>query len=99
MESPSHTPAVTEEASADMERVHCDTVCDVFDLSMKRLDFIGNSFKTIYSDESQPPAIENKEDSLEEKMMKIKEILSCSSNSEEKIRQIESIMNIQHDHE
>ena len=98
-ESPSHTPAVTEEASADMERVHCDTVCDVFDLSMKRLDFIGNSFKTIYSDESQPPAIENKEDSLEEKMMKIKEILSCSSNSEEKIRQIESIMNIQHDHE
>ena len=69
----------------------CDNHYDVFDLSMKRLDFIEHSFKTIYSEDSNPPAIEIREDSLEEKLRKIQEILSTENNSDEKIQQIEKI--------
>ena len=81
----------------DTDTGDSQTVYDVFDLSMKRLDFIENSFKTIYSEESEPPAIENKEDSLEEKMMKIRQVLSVPSTSDEKIKEIERILNIPHD--
>ena len=81
----------------DTETGDSQTVYDVFDLSMKRLDFIENSFKTIYSEESEPPAIENKEDSLEKKMMRIREVLSVQSTSDEKIKEIERILNIPHD--
>ena len=78
----------------------CDNQYDVFDLSMKRLDFIEHSFKTIYSEDSKPPAIEIREDSLEEKMRKIQEILGSENNSDDKIKQIEKIIqkNCQQDH-
>merc|ERR1712241_329065 len=79
----------------------CDNQYDVFDLSMRRLDFIEHSFKTIYSEDSQPPAIEIREDSLEGKMKKIQDILRNESDSDrDKIKRIEKICqeNHQQDH-
>ena len=83
------SPDLTAEPEPDCG--DCENHHDVFDLSMKRLDFIEHSFKTIYSEDSKTPAIEIKEDSLEEKMRKIQEILSSENSSDKKIKQIEKI--------
>merc|ERR1719410_799027 len=76
----------------DVEEV---TECDnVFDISMKRLDFIESSFKTILSDDAQAlPAIEHKKETTEERMKRIKDALKSTVDKNEKLRLIEEIMN------
>jgi len=71
------------------------TECDnVFDISMKRLDFIESSFKTILSDDAQAlPAIEHKKETTEERMKRIKDALKSTVDKNEKLRLIEEIMN------
>merc|ERR1712061_328782 len=59
VEISSEIAAIHDDDNAD---VIPDTGYDVFDLSMKRLDFIEHSFKTLCSADFQPPEIEKKED-------------------------------------
>jgi len=82
----------------DVEEVNeCD---NVFDISMKRLDFIESSFKTILSDEAHPvPAIEHKKETTEERMKRIKEAIKSSMDKEEKLRLIEEIMEEKNDND
>ena len=70
----------------------CDT--DAFDITMKRLAFIESSFKTSVSEEnSSVPAIEHIEDSIQDKLYKIQQVLKHTVDSDAKIKLIEDIMN------
>merc|ERR1719412_2315199 len=72
----------------------CETDIDAFDITMKRLAFIENSFKTSVSKEnSSVPAIEHIEDSIQDKLYKIQQVLKHAVDSDVKIKLIEDIMN------
>ena len=72
----------------------CETDIDAFDITMKRLAFIENSFKTSVSEEnSSVPAIEHIEDSIQDKLYKIQQVLKHAVDSDVKIKLIEDIMN------
>ena len=72
----------------------CETDIDAFDITMKRLAFIENSFKTSVSEEnSSVPAIEHIEDSIQDKLYKIQQVLKHAVDSDAKIKLIEDIMN------
>ena len=72
----------------------CETDIDAFDITMKRLAFIENSFKTSVSEEnSSVPAIEHVEDSIQDKLYKIQQVLKHAVDSDAKIKLIEDIMN------
>ena len=72
----------------------CETDIDAFDITMKRLAFIENSFKTSVSEEnSSVPAIEHIEDSIQDKLYKIQQVLKHAVDSDAKIKLIEDIIN------
>eukprot|EP00090_Calanus_glacialis_P038480 TRINITY_DN6712_c0_g1_i2.p1 TRINITY_DN6712_c0_g1~~TRINITY_DN6712_c0_g1_i2.p1 ORF type:complete len:1800 (-),score=429.51 TRINITY_DN6712_c0_g1_i2:80-5020(-) len=85
-----------ERVDSETELEECETVYDVFDLSMKRLDFIEHSFKTIYTSpntkEDEDPAAAEPIKSVEDKMRQIREILTSQADSEEKLKAIEEIV-------
>ena len=64
---------------------------DVFDMSMKRLDFIENSFKTMYTEEL--PAIEDKSESKVDIVNLIRDIIKSDTDTSEKLSQIEKLVN------
>jgi len=79
----------------------CDNVYDMFDLSMKRLNFIEHSFKTIYTsntslaieEEDIPDVVEPvKENKIEDKLELIRKILTSKKGSEEKLKAIEDVV-------
>ena len=68
---------------------------DAFDESMKRLEFIESSFKTIISEETTSvPAIQHTQDQnqVEDRLERIKLIMASTMEQEEKLRQIDSIL-------
>jgi len=83
-------------ADAEVEVEECENVYDVFDLSMKRLDFIEHSFKSIYTTPTIKGNDEIKEEVIEEKfedqIKQIKDILKSDKESEEKLKDIERIV-------
>merc|ERR1712192_142311 len=86
----------------------CENVNDRFDLSMKRLNFIENSFKTTSSStldlrsitpdvhaltHSQDEAEKEADDSESDMLQKIRQIIAAEGNADEKLRCIDSIVN------
>ena len=72
-----------------------DNDVDAFDESMKRLEFIESSFKTIISDEAVSiPAIQHSQDQnqVENRLERIKMIMASSLDQAEKLLQIDSIL-------
>ena len=68
---------------------------DAFDESMKRLEFIESSFKTIISEETASvPAIQHTQDQnqVEDRLERIKLIMASTIDQEEKLRQIDKIL-------
>ena len=68
---------------------------DAFDESMKRLEFIESSFKTIISEEADSvPAIQHIQDQnqVEDRLERIKMIMASTIDQEEKLRQIDIIL-------
>ena len=68
---------------------------DSFDESMKRLEFIESSFKTIISEETTSvPAIQHTQDQnqVEDRLERIKLIMASTIDQEEKLRQIDKIL-------
>merc|ERR1711990_1199792 len=86
----------------------CENVNDMFDLSMKRLNFIENSFKTMSSStldlrsitpdvqaltHSQDEAEQEGGNSEPDMLEKIRQIIAADGNADEKLRCIDSIVN------
>merc|ERR1712110_500367 len=71
-----------------------ETDVDAFDESMKRLEFIESSFKTIISDEAASvPAIQHEDQNkVEDRLVRIREIMASSVDQAEKLKQIDSIL-------
>eukprot|EP00092_Neocalanus_flemingeri_P032730 GFUD01035600.1.p1 GENE.GFUD01035600.1~~GFUD01035600.1.p1 ORF type:complete len:3081 (-),score=832.05 GFUD01035600.1:233-9475(-) len=87
-----------EQVDSEHETDECETVYDVFDLSMKRLDFIEHSFKSIYppngKEETKPLAIEElKKLDFEDKINQIRQILASQKDSDKKLKDIDDIVN------
>lgn len=84
------------DTDAEVEVEECENVYDVFDLSMKRLDFIEHSFKSIYTTptlkENDQIKEEVTEEKFEEQIKQIKDILKSDKGNEEKLKDIESIV-------
>merc|ERR1712083_724576 len=97
----------SEDESEMSEISECENVNDMFDLSMKRLNFIENSFKTMSSStldlRSITPdvqAITHNKDEAEESgdgesdpLERIRQILAAEGNAEEKLKRIGNIVN------
>ena len=96
------------EISEMSEMSECENVNDRFDLSMKRLNFIENSFKTMSSStldlrsitpdvqaltHSQDEAEKEADDSESDMLQKIRQIIAAEGNADEKLRCIDSIVN------
>ena len=99
----------SEDESEMSEISECENVNDMFDLSMKRLNFIENSFKTMSSStldlRSITPDVqaithskdeaENEEsgDGESDPLQRIRQILAAEGNADEKLKRIGNIVN------
>ena len=98
----------SEDESEISEMSECENVNDMFDLSMKRLNFIENSFKTMSSStldlrsitpdvqaltHSQDEAEKEADDSESDMLQKIRQIIAAEGNADEKLRCIDNIVN------
>merc|ERR1712108_133900 len=96
------------ESEDESEISECENVNDMFDLSMKRLNFIENSFKTMSSStldlrsitpdvqaltHSQDEAEQEGGNSESDTLEKIRQIIAADGNADEKLRYIDSIVN------
>ena len=97
------------ESEDESEISECENVNDMFDLSMKRLNFIENSFKTMSSStldlRSITPDVqaithskdeaENEEsgDGESDPLQRIRQILAAEGNADEKLKRIGNIVN------
>merc|ERR1712108_56855 len=98
----------SEDESEISEISECENVNGMFDLSMKRLNFIENSFKTMSSStldlrsitpdvqaltHSQDEAEKEGGNSESDMLEKIRQIIAADGNADEKLRCIDSIVN------
>ena len=97
----------SEDESEMSEISECENVNDMFDLSMKRLNFIENSFKTMSSStldlRSITPDVqaithskdeaENEESGELDPLQRIRQILAAEGNADEKLKRIGNIVN------
>merc|ERR1712088_158165 len=99
----------SEDESEISEISECENVNDMFDLSMKRLNFIESSFKTMSSStldlRSITPDVqaithskdeaENEEsgDGESDPLQRIRQILAAEGNADEKLKRIGNIVN------
>merc|ERR1719323_1931599 len=91
--SVSETEKEVDVSKVDDEEGEIDV--DAFDESMKRLEFIESSFKTIISEEADSvPAIQHIQDQnqVEDRLERIKMIMASTIDQEEKLRQIDIIL-------
>ena len=101
------TESEDESEISEMSEIsECENVNDMFDLSMKRLNFIENSFKTMSSStldlRSITPDVQaithshdeaEKGDSESDMLEKIRQIIATEGNADEKLKRINNIVN------
>merc|ERR1712203_28879 len=96
----------SEDESEMSEISECENVNDMFDLSMKRLNFIENSFKTMSSPtldlRSITPDVQaithsqdesEKGDSESDMLEKVRQIIAAEGSADEKLKSIDNIVN------
>merc|ERR1719400_1021014 len=94
------------ESEDESEMSECENVNDMFDLSMKRLNFIENSFKTMSSStldlRSITPDVQaithsqdesEKGDSESDMLEKVRQIIAVEGSADEKLKSIDNIVN------
>ena len=87
-----NTVSIVDDPASKID-YECENDADAFDMSMKRLDFIETSFKTINSDESTSvPAIQHVQDPVKDRLERIRKIMASVMDKEDKLIQIDSIL-------
>ena len=101
------TESEDESEISEMSEIsECENVNDMFDLSMKRLNFIENSFKTMSSStldlRSITPDVQaithsqdesEKGDSESDMLEKVRQTIAAEGSADEKLKSIDNIVN------